>query len=106
MTALSDARARDITEKELQDLVTTLARFTGWKHYHTHDSRRSPAGFPDLVLAKAGHAPWFWELKTMTGGLSTAQREWLAALGPRALVVRPDAWLDGSVARMLTEEVS
>jgi hypothetical protein len=36
-----------ISEKDFQETVLTLARLRGWKCYHTHDSRRSEAGFPE-----------------------------------------------------------
>ena len=41
-----------MTEKEFQRLVVDYATLHGWMHYHTHDSRRSTPGFPDLVLVR------------------------------------------------------
>ena len=38
------------SEAEFQDVVCTLATLHGWDHYHTHDSRRSNPGLPDLLL--------------------------------------------------------
>lgn len=36
--------ARTMTEAQFQSAIITLATRLGWMHYHTHDSRRSPAG--------------------------------------------------------------
>ena len=52
----------------------------GWMVYHTYDSRRSTAGFPDLVLVKPPVVV-FAELKTEKGTPSKAQDEWLEQLG-------------------------
>ena len=41
-----------MNEAELQRNVLSLAAMTGWLAYHTYDSRRSQAGFPDLVLVR------------------------------------------------------
>ena len=46
--------------------------------YHTHDSRRSAKGFPDLVLAKNG-VVLIVELKTDTGVATPDQVAWLLA---------------------------
>src|SRR5688572_19177552 len=40
------------TERAFQAQVVKYARLMGWTAYHTHDSRRSQAGFPDLVLVR------------------------------------------------------
>lgn len=57
------------SEAELQRMVTRLADTLGWTlQYHTHDSRRSQAGFPDLVLVHPGQGRIVYaELKTMKG---------------------------------------
>lgn len=96
-----------MTEKEFQKQVIELAQLFGWRVAHFRAARvirggteswRTPveadgAGFPDLVLAKGGRV-LFVELKTDSGlsGLSDAQRDWLAALGPQAVVWRPADW--------------
>lgn len=67
------------TEAGFMATVTDYARLNGWLVYHTHDSRRSTAGFPDLVLVRAG-VLIFAELKTAKGRVSFEQEEWLAAL--------------------------
>jgi hypothetical protein len=72
--------ARTISEKAWQAQVEQIARGAGWLIYHTHDSRRSNPGFPDLVLVK-GPRLIFAELKTHTGRISPDQRRWLDALG-------------------------
>jgi hypothetical protein len=84
---------RAITEKEWQTQVVQLARLYGWRLiYHTYDSRRSPSGFPDLVLVRDERLV-FVELKAGRGRVSPAQREWLAGLQRTAAEVyvwRPD----------------
>lgn len=70
-----------VTEAQLQQQVLDLAALTGWLAYHTHDSRRSQPGFPDLVLVNTRQERTiFAELKTATGRVSEAQRRWLHTL--------------------------
>jgi hypothetical protein len=64
------------TEKQFQQQVLELAGLYGWRAYHTFDSRRSAAGFPDLVLGRPPRLI-FAELKTATGRVSAAQQAWL-----------------------------
>ena len=62
-----------MSEKEFQDThVIPLARTFGWWIYHTHISRRSEAGFPDLVGLK-GPRCFVAELKTEKGKLTLPQ---------------------------------
>jgi hypothetical protein len=68
-----------VTEKQLQAQVVQLASLTGWRCYHTFDSRRSAPGFPDLLLVRPPRC-LFVELKTTTGRLRPAQAAWLEAL--------------------------
>lgn len=68
-----------MTERQLQDGIVELARILGWLAYHTHDSRRSQPGFPDLVLVR-GERLIFAELKSENGRVSPAQKVWLGAL--------------------------
>lgn len=79
-------RTGELLEHVLQQQVEALARFYGWRVYHTHRSDRSPAGFPDLVLVRGAHLI-FAELKTRTGRLSPAQREWQDDLAEVAAAV-------------------
>lgn len=84
------------TEKSFMGAVIALANVLGWRCYHTHDSRRSEPGFPDLVLVR-GSRIICAELKTDRGKLSPAQDEWLALLrNTRAevFVWRPSDWTE------------
>lgn len=115
-----ELRARTMTERELEATVAAMARVRGWRRYHTHRSDRSPAGFPDDVLVRAGRL-LFLELKTEAGKLSAEQAAWLddleevaaivehdAATSTRdpapvitVAVVRPSQLLDGTLERLL-----
>lgn len=52
-----------MTERQFQPQVVQLARLCGWLIYHTFDSRRSAAGFPDLCMVR-GDRCLFVELKS------------------------------------------
>lgn len=67
-----------MSEAAWQRIVVELAHHLGWSHYHTHDSRRSAAGFPDLVLCRERMI--FVELKSEVGKLTAEQVEWSAIL--------------------------
>lgn len=85
-----------ISEKAFQANVERLARYLGWRAYHTHDSRRSSAGFPDLVLLRDTRV-LVAELKSETGRVRAEQREWLEAFelaGVEAHLWRPSDWAD------------
>jgi hypothetical protein len=51
-------------EKPFMESVVNAALRLGYRVYHTHDSRRSSPGFPDLVIVGFGRL-WFIETKTM-----------------------------------------
>lgn len=65
-----------MTEKEFQRQVIDLAKAGSWRIYHTHDSRKSAAGFPDLTLVRKAHLI-FVELKTDSGRPTADQLNWL-----------------------------
>jgi len=69
-----------ISEAAFQSAVRRVAKGYGWSVMHVHDSRRSPAGFPDLVMVRKNLCI-FAELKTADGVLTLAQWHWLQALG-------------------------
>lgn len=68
-----------LTEAQWQAQVEGLARMYGWRVYHTHDSRRSAAGFPDLVMVR-GPELIFAELKGESTRVTREQEAWLADL--------------------------
>jgi len=68
-----------ILERDFQDMVLEVAHGCGWLTYHTYDSRRSQAGFPDLTMVR-GNRLIFVELKSYKGKANEAQEMWLAAL--------------------------
>lgn len=82
-----------MTERELQNTIIEAAKLAGYLCYHTHDSRRSQPGFPDLILIRDGEL-YALELKTEKGKVSDAQLDWLSAFQlvttSTGLVVRPD----------------
>ena len=90
MTTRKDSRTvllEAISEEQFQQQIIDLATLRGWTHYHTHDSRRSAEGFPDLVLARRSTLQGgfdgrviFAEIKTEKGRPSLEQRAWLALL--------------------------
>ena len=84
-----------MTERAFLGAVVELAALTGWLAYHTHDSRRSQAGFPDLALVRAGRLI-LAELKAAKGRVRPAQAVWLDALGGvdgvEVYLWRPQDW--------------
>jgi hypothetical protein len=79
-----------MTEREWQREVVAIAKQCGWRHYHTHDSRRSEPGWPDLALVRERLV--LAELKTDTGRISAHQERWLSLLsqaGVETYVWRP-----------------
>ena len=82
------------TEKQFMSQVIRAAKVLGWAHYHTHNSQKSEAGFPDLVLVKRPRV-LFVELKAERTKLTSAQRAWideLRACGQEAYIWRPQHW--------------
>lgn len=87
-------KQKAMPEAVLQRNVLALCKQLGLLAYHTHDSRRSEAGFPDLVIV-GQHKVLYRELKTQTGKASVDQLHWLVALrtaGVDADIWRPEHW--------------
>jgi hypothetical protein len=86
-----------MTEAQFQQIVLDLANMSRWMTYHTHDSRKSHKGFPDLTLVRPPRVI-FAELKGDGAygkrGLTREQAVWVDALqacpGVEAYVWRPD----------------
>lgn len=104
--------AASMSEAELQTNVEQMMGALGWLSYHTHDSRRSNAGFPDLVAVKRGRL-LFAELKRQSKNPEPEQVIWLEALRatqiedfegalPEVYVWKPSDWLSGEIERVLT----
>jgi hypothetical protein len=87
--------ASELPEGRFLAQVKTLAKQHGWLVYHTHDSRRSDEGFPDMVMV-GPDAVIFAELKTTTGKLTAHQALWLELLRHtgrvEAYLWRPQDW--------------
>ena len=87
--------ALTVPEQPYQAAIIRAARLTGWLVYHTHDSRRSEPGFPDLIMVR-GTRMIAAEVKSVSGRVSQAQQAWLDAIGAvdavSAHVWRPDDW--------------
>ena len=93
------------SEKHFQAAVMQLARLTGWCFYHTHNSRHSAKGFPDLCLVR-GNVCIMAELKTDTGKVTADQEAWLIALdavpGLEVALWRPSDW--GEIEKALKKK--
>lgn len=102
MTAPAEL-GRHVSEAEFQESVVELARLLGWRVAHFRAARTLTGwrtavggdgeGFVDLVLARDRVV--FAELKSDTGTLRPAQREWLIALraaGAEVHVWKPSLW--------------
>lgn len=85
--------SRAVPEREFQTWFGKWARANEWLYYHTENSKRSPAGFPDCVLIRIPEIIVV-ELKSClrTANVSSAQMEWLRsfeAVGVETHVWRP-----------------
>lgn len=83
-----------MTERDFQRKVTDLCDYLGLFWYHNPDSRRSNAGFPDLVIL-GDHHLIFAELKTDRGKVTVEQARWMIRMeraGEVAFVWRPAQW--------------
>lgn len=109
-------QALAMTEAQLQTGVQHLLTAFGWRWYHTHDSRRSQAGFPDLCAVRARDGRLlFAELKAHRGRVRPEQRSWLDDLEavvrgswtdddrdfPESVLWRPSDFLSGTIERVL-----
>lgn len=93
---------RDAQESALLGAVLELAARTHWPlRYHTYDSRRSRAGFPDLVLARHDRLI-FAELKSAAGIVTGAQQAWLDGL-TRVRHLDSYVWRPADLQQMIPE---
>jgi hypothetical protein len=90
-------RLPDETEKEWARVVVDYAHLQHWTAYHPWLSIRSTRGWPDWVLCRPPRLI-LAELKTRTGKVTPAQRNWLDLLaqvpGIETYLWRPADWPD------------
>ncbi len=88
-------KSRPQSERAFQAQVIALAKLTGWRIYHTYDSRRSEPGFPDLILIR-GSVLLAIELKSETGKPTAEQLAWLGSFAGvqrvESSLWRPSDW--------------
>ena len=92
----------DTTETRLLQTVRRLAKQHSYICYHTHNSRRSEEGFPDVVLARPPGLTSqgriiFAELKSAHGKLTEAQHLWLDILQHVAETIEVYCWYPADV---------
>ncbi len=111
---------RTVSERSWQAQVEQMLALYGFELiYHTHDSRRSRAGFPDLVAIRERAYAWdllVVELKSEIGVTSDEQNRWLRAFHTIAALVNRhycavrlivDVWRPSDteeITRLLQEE--
>ena len=78
--------SEDLTERVFQEKLINFARNQGWRVYHTYDSRKNEAGFPDLIMCN-GRFVYCVELKTNKGRVTKMQQAWLDDLDNSAMHV-------------------
>ena len=94
MATLAPGRAlllSTVSEEAFLQHVIDLAKRAGWWTYHVRDSRKSPHGWPDLVLVRPPRL-FFAELKSASGRLTYQQRfvhDLLRRCGLDVVVWRP-----------------
>lgn len=76
-------------------VILDAARLLGWMAYHTHDSRKSEPGFPDIIAVRGGRVLAI-ECKRERGRVRPEQVMWVEALsevpGVTAMIARPSQW--------------
>ena len=78
-------------EAKLQDALLKVLKDLGFDfRYHTHDSRRSEEGFPDIAaINRDAGILWVAELKGLKTPTKPAQLEWLEAWDSVTRVIVP-----------------
>ena len=103
-STLATLAANSMRERDLQESVRQMCRALNLPYYHTHDSRRSPEGWPDVATV-VGSTLVLRELKAVKGKCTPAQIRWLDALAQCECVDvglwTPAEWLDGTIERVL-----
>ena len=76
----------------MYETIRAAAKLGHWLYFHTRDSRRSPAGFPDCVLARAGIMLVAECKRDDTGKVTTAQQEWIDEMNKVPGIVAYVVW--------------
>ena len=83
-----------LSEAAFQAAILKLARSCGWMAFHAYTMKRSPEGFPDLVLVR--EAIVVAELKLAGETPTAAQTAWLRAFvrcrHSEVYLWRPEMW--------------
>jgi len=74
--AETDLPPPSLTHKAFQAAIVRLAKAHHWKPHFTVNSRKSPSGWFDLVLARPGDPLVIAELKVGKDPLSPDQEDW------------------------------
>jgi len=86
--------SRRLTEKIFMQTVLDVCRIHGYAAFHTYDSRRTQAGFPDLEII--GHGRIFHRELKLDHGHTTPEQDACIDLinrnGGDAKVWRPAMW--------------
>jgi Holliday junction resolvase len=97
MTTARQVLDAAISEADFMAQIVDAATKTGWAVFHVYDSRRSAAGFPDLVLVR-GATLIFLECKSAKGRVTPAQQRYIDQLKQvryvYADIARPEDWTD------------
>lgn len=102
---LQSVLAENVLERDLQENVRVLANMRGWLYYHTHRSRHSPAGFPDVIAIKEDvGAIVVAECKRQKAKPTPEQQRWLQAFtrcGIEGRLWTPSMWNSGEIEAVL-----
>lgn len=96
---------RNRDETQVQDQIIRVVRTLGYLVYHTHDSRRSEKGFPDICIVGFDKLI-FIEFKAGKNTATKEQQQWLDELnnaGVDARLYHVDTWKSGD--RRLIDEL-
>lgn len=104
-------RGRNGLQEKVNQLIQGQARRNldrGILYYHTHDSRHSPKGFPDVMVLFGNSTRWLVaELKNQKARPAPEQVAWLdafARVGADVYLWRPIHWLDGEIVRIIYQQ--
>ena len=84
------------TEAEMRETLRAAAKAGGWMMWFVHDSRHSPAGWPDMWFLRGGEA-LFMELKRTGKKWTPVQEKTIYALREFAEAHGIAHWMDAFV---------